>query len=69
MDAQDFIHAPQAQAALLIEKVGDVSLPEAGLLGQTKTCQDPFVEALPQSLPQIILQKLELHGGNIPCEL
>jgi len=65
LDGQHFIHAFEAQAALAIEEVGNMSLLEAGLSGELEAGQIARFNALPQSLAQIFLQRAEFHGHTI----
>ena len=61
LDGEDAVHALEAQAALAIEEVGDVSLLETRLLCQTEAGQVAFINALPKSIAQIVLQHSEFH--------
>ena len=62
LDSQDAVHALEAQAALTIQEVGDVSLFKASLLRQTEAGQVAFLDALPKRFAQVILQYSEFHG-------
>jgi hypothetical protein len=62
---QHSIHALDAQTSLLIQKIGDMRLLEAGLLGQPQAGQIAFFNPPPKSFPQIILQYSEFHAGSI----
>ncbi len=62
LDGQDTIHAFKAETALAVQKIGDVSLLEAGLLGQAKSGEIAFLDAFPESIAKIFLQDTELHG-------
>src|SRR5271156_5703758 len=62
LDGQDPVHALEAQAALAIQEVGDMSLFKAGLLRQPEPGQVAFLNALPKRFPQIVLQHSEFHG-------
>jgi hypothetical protein len=64
LDRQDTIHTLEAEAALTIEEVGDVSLFESSLLRQTQTGQIAFVNAIPKSLAEVILQHSEFHSSE-----
>ena len=64
LDSEDAIHAFKTQAALAIEEVGDVSLLESGLLSETESGQIAFINALPKSIAQILLQHAEFHGSE-----
>jgi len=62
LDGEDPVHALEAQAALTIQEVRDVSLLEASLLSETQAGQVAFLDALPESFAQIVLQYSEFHG-------
>jgi len=62
LHGQNFVHAFQAESALLVEKIGDMGLLESGLLGQVETGEFACFDALPEDFPKIILQDSELHG-------
>ena len=62
---QYLVHTFDTQPALAVEKVGDVGLLEAGLLGQAEAGQIALGNTLPQSLAKVILQSLEFHGRSI----
>jgi hypothetical protein len=62
LDGEDAVHALEAQAALTIQEVGDMSLLEAGLLSETQAGQVTFLDALPESFAQIVLENSEFHG-------
>src|ERR1700733_2274045 len=68
LDGQNPVHALEAQAALAIEEVGDMSLFEASLLCQTEAGQVAFLNALPKSFAQIVLQNSEFHGREYSTE-
>jgi len=59
-----FVHAFEAEAALAVEKVGDVGLFESGLLGEEQATEFACLDALPKHFAEIILQDFELHGGE-----
>lgn len=65
LDGQDAIHAFEAESALAIQKIGDVSLFEAGLLCQAETSEIAFFNPLPKSIAKIFLQNSEFHWGSI----
>ena len=65
LDSEDAVHALDAEAALAIEEVGDVSLLESGLLCQTEPRQIAFLDALPNSFAEIVLEDSEFHSGSI----
>lgn len=65
LDGQDAIHTFETEAALAIEEIGDVGLFEPRLLRQTETGEVAFVNALPKSIAEIILQDSEFHSGSI----
>ena len=62
LDGQDPVHAFEAQSALTIQEVGDMSLLKAGLLGETEAGQVAFLNALPEGFAQVLLQYSEFHG-------
>ena len=55
LDGQDPVHAFEAQAALTIQEVGDMSLFKARLLRQPKAGQVAFLDALPERFAQVVL--------------
>ena len=65
LNGENFIHAFDAETALLVEEVGDMSLLESGLLGQVQAGQFAGFDALPKDFAKIILQDFELHGRSI----
>lgn len=65
LDGENFVHAFEAQAAFLVEEVGDVRLLESGLLGEMEPGQVACFDAVPKDLTKIILQDFELHGRSI----
>ena len=62
LHVQDFIHAFEAEAALAVEEVGDVSLLKARLLRQAEAGEIAFLDALPKRVAQIFLQHPEFHS-------
>ena len=62
LDGEDAVHTFEAETALAIEKVGDVSLFESGLLGKPEAGEIAFLNALPKSVAEIFLQDSEFHG-------
>lgn len=65
LNGEDAVHAFETEAALAIEEVGDVGLLEAGLLGQTEAGEIAFVDTLPKSIAEIVLQDSEFHARSI----
>src|ERR1022692_1758085 len=59
---EDAVHAFQAQTALTIQEVGDMGLLKASLLSQKEAGQLAFLDALPKSIAQVVLQHSEFHG-------
>src|ERR1700690_2025379 len=57
------VHALEAEAAFAVQEVGDVPLPEAGLLGQLHASQLAVLNSLPDGLAEVFLQALDLHGS------
>ncbi len=64
LDGEDPIHAFEAEAALAVQEVGDVSLLESGLLGQAKSGEIAVFNAFPKSIAKIFLQDAEFHGSR-----
>lgn len=62
LNGEDPVHALKAQAALAIQEVGDVGLFESRLLCQTEAGQIAFLNALPKSIAQVVLQHSEFHS-------
>jgi hypothetical protein len=69
LDGQNPVHALKAQAALAIQEVGDVSLLESGLLCQPEPGQIAFVDALPKSFAEVVLQYSEFHSWEYSMRL
>jgi hypothetical protein len=65
LNGKDFVHAFDAEAALLVEEIGDVGLLESSLLRQVKAGEFAGFDALPEDFTKIILQDFELHGRSI----
>src|SRR5208282_5572300 len=68
LHGQNSVHTFEAEAALLVEKIGDVSLPEAGLLGEPESGQFACLDSFPQYLAKIFLQDFEFHSGSIASD-
>ena len=64
LDLQNFVHAFEAQSALLVEEVGDMGLLEASLLGQSKAGKLACFDTIPEDLTKIILQDFEPHKAE-----
>ena len=64
LDGEDPVHAFEAEAALTIQEVGDVSLFKTRLLRQAEAGEVAFLDALPKSIPQIVLQNSEFHNSR-----
>jgi hypothetical protein len=62
LDGQDPVHALEAQAALAIQEVRDMGLLESRLLCQTEAGQIAFINALPKSFAEVVLQHSEFHS-------
>ncbi len=62
LNGEDPIHALEAEAALAIQEVGDVSLFKSRLLRQAEAGQFAFLYALPNRVTEIILQHPEFHS-------
>jgi len=69
LNGEDAIHTFEAQAALAIQEVGDMSLFESSLLCQTEAGQIPFINALPKGVAQVVLEHSEFHGWSIACDV
>lgn len=65
LHGEDLVHAFQAQAALLVEEIRNVGLPESGLPGEAEAGQLAGFDAIPEDVAKIILQDFELHGRSI----
>ena len=65
LDGKNFVHAFDAEAAFLIEEIGDVRLFESGLLGKAEAGKFSCCNAFPEDPAQILLQDFELHGRSI----
>ena len=61
LDLEDFVHALNAEAAFLVEEVGDMGLFESSLLRQSKAGEFACFDPIPEDLTKIILQDFELH--------
>jgi len=62
---EDFVHAFDAQAALLVQEIGDVGLLESGLLRQMEAGEFAGFDALPEDFSKVILQDFEPHARSI----
>ncbi len=62
LHSKHFVHAFQTEAALPVEKVGNVGLLESGLLRQPESGQLTCFDTLREDLAKVILQDFELHG-------
>jgi sorbitol-specific phosphotransferase system component IIA len=69
LDGEDPVHTLEAQAALAIQEVGDVSLLESGLLSQPEPGQIALVDALPKSFAEVVLQYSEFHSWEYSTRL
>ena len=65
LDLKDLVHAFEAESALAVEEVGDVSLFESGLLSESESREFACIDAVPEYLSKIFLQDFELHGRSI----
>ena len=61
LDLQDLVHALNRETTLAVEKVGDVSLFESGLLGEAEASKFTCFNSLLEDFSEIVLQALELH--------
>ena len=62
LDREHAVHAFEAQTTLAIQEVRDMSLLESGLLREAKSGQIAFINALPKSIAEIVLQHSEFHS-------
>ena len=63
LNGEDAIHTLKTEAAFAIEEVGDVGLFKSGLLRQTEAGEIAFLNALPKSVAEVVLQNAEFHSG------
>src|ERR1017187_5082927 len=68
LNGQDPIHALKAEATLAIEEVGDVGLLETRLLCQAEAGEVAFLNALPKSIAEVVLQHSEFHRREYSIE-
>ena len=61
LNLEDFVHALDREAALAVEEIGNVSLLESSLLGETEAGEFACFDSLLEDFSEIILQGLELH--------
>ena len=64
LNGKDFVHTVEAEAALAVEEVGDMSLFESGLLSKMEAGEFPCCDAFQEDFTEVILQELELHWGE-----
>ena len=64
LDLKNLVHAFEAESALAVEEVGDVSLFEPGLLSQPEPGKFTCIDTVPEDIAKILLQGLELHDGR-----
>jgi hypothetical protein len=69
LDGKDLVHAFEAESALAIQEVGDMGLFESGLSRQVKAGQIAFIDALPESLAEIVLKGPEFHKRKYSTQL
>ncbi len=65
LHVQHFVHGFEAQPAFTVEKIGNVSLLKADLIGQSQTRKLTIANSFEQSSAQILLQALEFHIWSI----
>jgi len=65
LNFENLVHAFQAEPALAVEKVGDVSLLKSGLLGQAQAGYFAFLDALPQGFAEVFLESFKFHPASI----
>jgi hypothetical protein len=65
LDLKDLVHAIEAETTLAVEEIGDVGLPEAGLLGETDTGKLSVLDLPTKLLAQVLLQALKLHSAGV----
>ena len=61
LDVKHVVHTFDAEAALVVKEIGDVSLFESRLLGEAESGQLTCCDAVGKDFPEIVLQDLELH--------
>ena len=61
LNGKNFVHAFEAEAALLVEKVGDVGLAESSLAGQMESGELSGFDSGLKDFAQIVLEDFELH--------
>jgi hypothetical protein len=65
LDLKDFVHAIEAETALAVEEIGDMGLPEAGLLGEADTGELSVLDLPTKTLAKVFLQALKLHAAGV----
>ena len=65
LDLEDLIHAFEAESALAVEEVRDVSLFKSSLLGEPESGKFTCFDALPEDFTEVLLQYFELHWRSI----
>ena len=65
LNCENPVHAFNAEAALTVQEVRNVSLFEASLLGQAEAGEVAFLDPLPKCIAQIFLQHPELHRKRL----
>ena len=62
LNVENLVHPFQAKPTLAIEEVGDMGLLEPSLLGEPQAGDFPSINAIPERLTKIFLQRPEFHG-------
>src|SRR5215469_3150005 len=65
LDLEDLVHALNRETTLAVEKVGNVSLLESGLLGEPEASEFTCFNSLLEDFSEIVLQALELHLAGV----
>lgn len=65
LHVQHFVHGFDAEATLAVEKIGDVGLFKAGLIGQSQARQIAIPDPLKQGLSEVVLKAFEFHALSI----
>ena len=65
LNVENLVHPFQAKSALAIEEVGNMGLLEPSLLGEPQTGDFPSINAIPECLTKIFLQRPEFHWESI----
>jgi hypothetical protein len=64
LNGEDFVHAFEAEAALAVEEVGDMSLFESSLLSEMESGKFPSCNPFRENCTEVLRQNFELHCGE-----